>query len=66
MIKSKYTEKKKASNKRYIDEKTDRIQMALPKGYSDKLHKIAESQGISMAGFIKKCIDTAYNEITQE
>lgn len=57
---------KLAANQRYIENSTDLIKARLPKGYKDKLHKIAESQGVSMAGFIKNCIDMAYNEIAKE
>lgn len=57
---------KLAANQRYIAKSTDLIKAHLPKGYKEKLHKIAEVQGVSMAGFIKNCIDTAYNEITKE
>lgn len=57
---------KLAANQRYIENSTDLIKARLPKGYKDKLHIIAESQGVSMAGFIKNCIDTAYNEIAKE
>ena len=57
---------KLAANQRYIENSTDLIKARLPKGYKDKLHKIAESKGVSMAGFIKNCIDMAYNEIAKE
>lgn len=66
MVKSKYTEKKKASNKRYIDEKTDIIRAALPRGYGDKLNKIAEKTGTSKAQAIKNSIDTLYSALFDE
>lgn len=48
---------------RYIAEKTDEIKARLPKGYGEKLHKIAEKAGISKAQVLKNCIDTAYREM---
>lgn len=56
-----YNEAKKAANARYIAEKTDRIQAYLPKGYNDKLNKIAEKQGTSKAQVLKNMIDTTYS-----
>lgn len=63
---NKTSAKKLAANQRYIKNSTDLIKARLPKGYKDKLHKIAESQGVSMAGFINNCIDTAYNVLFDE
>lgn len=57
---------KLATNQRYIDEKTDKIQANLPRGYADKLNKIAESVGTSKAQVLKNCIDTLYNAMFSE
>ena len=57
---------KLAANQRYIDEKTDKIQANLPRGYTDKLNKIAELAGTSKAQVLKNCIDTAYNALFDE
>lgn len=57
---------KLATNQRYIDEKTDKIQANLPRGYADKLNKIAESAGTSKAQALKNAIDTLYNAMFDE
>ena len=48
---------------RYIAEKTDEIRARLPRGYGEKLNKIAEKQGTSKAQAIKNAIDALYNEL---
>lgn len=48
---------------RYIAEKTDEIRARLPRGYGEKLNKLAEKQGTSKAQALKKAIDTLYNEL---
>lgn len=58
-----YTKAKKRANERYIAEKTDTIQARLPRGYGDKLNKIAEKAGTSKAQVLKKCIDMLYSEM---
>ena len=57
---------KLAANKRYMDEKLDRIQAYLPRGYADKLNKIAESAGTSKAQALKNAIDTLYSAMFDE
>lgn len=54
------TPARKAANSRYIAEKTETVQAHLPKGYNDKLNKIAEKQGTSKAQVLKNMIDTMY------
>lgn len=63
---NKTSAKKLATNQRYIDEKTDKIQANLPRGYADKLNKIAESAGTSKAQALKNAIDTLYNALFDE
>lgn len=48
---------------RYKAEKTDNIQANLPKGYAEKLHKIAEKAGTSKAQVLKNAIDMIYSEM---
>lgn len=60
---STYTAAKKRANERYIAEKTDTIRARLPRGYGEKLNKIAEKAGTSKAQVLKNCIDTAYREV---
>jgi hypothetical protein len=55
------TPARKAANSRYIAEKTETIQAHLPKGYNDKLNKIAEKRGCSKAQVLKNMIDTTYS-----
>lgn len=66
MVKKSYTEKKKVTNQRYIDEKTDFIAAHLPRGYKDKVNKIAESAGTSKAQVLKNAIDMLYNAVCKE
>lgn len=54
------TPARKAANSRYIAEKTETVQAHLPKGYNDKLNKIAEKRGCSKAQVLKNMIDTMY------
>lgn len=58
-----YTPAKKRANERYIAEKTDMISARLPKGYGEKLHKIAEKAGTSKAQVLKNAIDMLYSEM---
>lgn len=55
------TPARKAANSRYIAEKTETVQAHLPKGYNDKLNKIAEKRGCSKAQVLKNMIDTTYS-----
>lgn len=48
---------------RYIAEKTDEIRARLPRGYGEKLNKIAEKQGTSKAQVLKNAIDMIYSEM---
>lgn len=54
---------KREQKARYKAEKTDNIQANLPKGYGEKLHKIAEKAGTSKAQVLKNCIDMMYSEM---
>lgn len=56
-----YAERQKEAKARYIAEKTDCIKAYLPKGYGEKLNKIAEKQGTSKAQVLKSMIDTTYS-----
>lgn len=61
MGKRPFTAARKAANKRYIAEKTDKIQAYLPAGYGEKLNKIAEKRGCSKAQVLKNMIDSTYS-----
>lgn len=60
MGKREYNDAKKQANARYIAEKTDKIQASLPRGYAEKLSKLAEKAGISKAQVLKEAIDLLY------
>ncbi len=63
MGKREYNDARKRANARYIAEKTDTIKAALPRGYGEKLHRIAEKAGTSKAQVLKNCIDMMYSEM---
>lgn len=63
MGKREYNDARKRANERYIAEKTDTIKAALPRGYGEKLNKIAKKAGTSKAQVLKNCIDMLYNEM---
>lgn len=63
MGKREYNDARKRANARYIAEKTDTIKAALPRGYGEKLNKLAEIQGTSKAQALKNAIDALYNEL---
>ena len=53
-------------NARYIAEKTDKIQAALPRGYADKLTALSEKLGLSKAQTVKSAIDMLYSSAFDE
>lgn len=59
------TPARKAANSRYIAEKTETVQAHLPKGYNDKLNKIAEFQNTSKAQVLKNAIDMLYSAVIE-
>ena len=61
-----YNEAKKQGNARYIAEKTDKIQAALPRGYADKLTALSEKLGLSKAQTVKSAIDMLYSSAFDE
>ena len=66
MAKRVYNEAKKQGNARYIAEKTDRIQAYLPRGYGEKMNKLAEKTGKSKAQVLKNAIDMLYSAVMDE
>lgn len=58
-----YTAAKKRANERYIAEKTDGIRARLPRGYGEKLQKIADKAGTSKAQVLKNAIDMMYDKM---
>ena len=51
-----YTEKRKTANKKWDTKNLDRISVALPKGYKDRIKEHAENRGEKMSSFIKRAI----------
>lgn len=62
-MQNKTSDAQKRAIKRYKAEKTDEIRANLPKGYAEKLHKIAEKAGTSKAQVLKNSIDMLYSEM---
>lgn len=56
MSPQKYTEARKAGNRKWDSKNLDRISIALPKGSKDALKAHAESTGESVNAFIKRAI----------
>lgn len=46
----------------YTKKHYDIIKAELPKGYKDKLKKLASDNGMSMAGYIRSLIDEKFGE----
>lgn len=61
--KNKTSDAQLKANARYIAEKTDEIRARLPRGYGEKLNKIAEKAGTSKAQVLKNAIDMIYSEM---
>lgn len=55
----KYTEAKKAGNRRWDAANLDRISVAMPKGKKEIIKTHAEARGESVNGFINRAIDEA-------
>ena len=61
MAKRAYSDAQKAATQRYIAEKTDCIRAYLPRGYAEKVNKLAEKHNTSKAQILKNAIDTLYS-----
>ena len=53
------SEKKKASNRRYLKEKLDHISFRVPKGQREVIQAHAERMGESMNAFITRAVEQA-------
>lgn len=58
-----YSEARKKSNQKWDAANLDRISLALPKGYKDRLKEHTEQRSESVNAFIKRAID---NQIEQD
>lgn len=59
---AKYTDSQKQATIKYLKDKTDSIQIRVPKGKKDKARKFAESNGESLNAFINRLISEAMGE----
>lgn len=55
----KYTEARKAGNRKWDAENLDRLSIALPKGMKDRIKAAAERDGKSMNEYIKDLLTAA-------
>ena len=55
----KYTEARKAGNRKWDADHLDRISVAMPKGKKAEIKAHAESQGESVNAFVNRAIDEA-------
>ena len=55
----KYTEARKAGNRKWDAENLDRLSIALPKGMKDRIKTAAERDGKSMNEYIKDLLTAA-------
>ena len=58
-----YTDAHKRAIKRYYEEKTDNIQVRLPKGYGKKVADLATKLNISKAQTIKNAVDMYFSSV---
>ena len=54
-----YTEAQKRASMKYFAEKTDNIQIRLPKGTKERWKAAADVCGISMTKFVKEAVEAA-------
>lgn len=57
-----YTDSQKKATIKYLKDKTDSIQIRVPKGKKEKAKKFAESNGESLNAFINRLINEAMGE----
>jgi uncharacterized protein (DUF1778 family) len=58
------TEARLRANKKYIAKTYDKIDVRVPKGEKDKIKSWAESQGMSLAEYVRRaCYEKAGKEI---
>jgi predicted DNA-binding protein len=56
---SKYTEAQKKAAIKYMDEKTDNIQLRLPKGTKERWKAAADAAGVSMTQYVREAVEAA-------
>ena len=61
----KYTEARKASNRKWDAKNLDRVNIALPKGYRERLQGIASEQGLTVNRMIRSLLEREYGLAAQ-
>lgn len=57
-----YTEAQKKAAMKYMQEKTDNIQLRLPKGTKDRWKAAADTAGVSMTKFVQDAVEAAIDD----
>jgi predicted HicB family RNase H-like nuclease len=57
-----YTEAQKKASIKYLSEKTDSIQIRVPKGTKERWRAAAEAAGVSMQQYIIAAVEAVINE----
>jgi len=65
MAENKNSKARIAANNRYNEKAYDRINIAVPKGYKDRIIAITKPRKQTINGFIRELIDKALNEAEQ-
>ena len=61
----KYTDAQKKAAIKYLAEKTDNIQLRMPKGTKDRWRAAAEACGVSLTQFVADAVETAINNMEE-
>lgn len=61
----KYTEAQKRASIKYMQEKTDNIQLRVPKGTKDRWKKAADQEGVSLTKFVQDSVDNRIENMTE-
>lgn len=57
-----YTEAQKKASMKYMLDKTDNIQLRLPKGTKERWKAAAEVMGVSMTKFVQDAVEAAIKD----
>lgn len=61
----KYTKAQKDATMKYISDKTESIQLRVPKGKKEKYRAFAKSQGKSLNSLVQELLDSAINNFNK-
>lgn len=59
------SEARRRANDKYIKEKYERLPVSYPKEFCERVRKAAADNGESLAGYVKKAIDTRMEKESQ-